>query len=286
MLAAVGRQRPQPDSDAAKQQMLVTTLRLAGHTVNLLPNERAGPGDADQPVDNNPADGTDGPEETSADPRPDAGNPLVHDGVDRINDPTLSADDGKRQLLPFIINDPARPADYGKPQLLPDILTGPTLPAGSGLPRPQPIGVPLPNRISPGAAMNGGTQVLPPDVGLDTSSSGFEATPADSDGFSPPLDDPSAADIPPVSDPPPALSITLDGDSPDPDPSPAPGIKLFIPSPGAGSLLFRRRSVEMAVTTAVIPNPWTAKAARTTDKRLVPHRQSSSNRRSSSPSNF
>ena len=53
-----------PTPDAANQQMLVTTLRLAGHTVNLLPNEPAESGDDDPLVENNPADGIAGPGET------------------------------------------------------------------------------------------------------------------------------------------------------------------------------------------------------------------------------
>ncbi len=56
VLDAVRRQRPQPDSEAAKRQMLVSTLRLAGHTVSVIANDPTAPGDGAQGDDTAPTD--------------------------------------------------------------------------------------------------------------------------------------------------------------------------------------------------------------------------------------
>ena len=229
---AVDRQRPPADTDAVKRQMLVTTLRLAGHTVRLAPGFPASPSAADQPDD---AARADQPTGTLPAATLGIGNPLFHDGLDRVDDPTRPAGYGKPQLLPLIINDPTRPADDGKPQLLPYIVTGPSTPAAGGSPRPKPITVPQPYRISSDAVSDESGQDSAAEDESGSSSSGLEIKPVDSDGYSQLPVDPSVADTPLVGDAPPPLPIAPGGDPADPDPSPAPGIKLFFPSPGAVS---------------------------------------------------
>ncbi len=240
---AVDRQRPQPDSEAAKRQTLVSTLRLAGHMVSLIADDPPMAGDAAQADDGAPADDAMPADETAAqddaaaqdDNAPPAvftqpgapappgqplwSNPLVHDGLDRLDDP-------------------ARPADYGKPQLLPYTDTNPTLPAFGGLHYPQPTNMPQPYRVSPGPSIGDPAKYPVPGGEPDSASPDLEITPVASDGFSPPAADPITSDAPLGSDAPPALSIRLDGDSASsPTPS-APGVKLFHPSPGALSFSF------------------------------------------------
>ena len=130
----------------------------------------------------------------------EAGNPLIRDGLDQINDPSRPADDGKIQLLPFIVDDPTRSADYGEPRLMPDILVNPT-PAASGRSSPpQPIRGDQPFVMPAGTVPDKSEQESVPDDDEDPSSGELEITPAGSDGFTPPAADSIGVDTPLVSE--------------------------------------------------------------------------------------